>query len=1078
MAHQRIDIWALPRAGEALPLPDLRQGQFSPTDGDDGSIEITYPATGRNANLLVGLADSDTDLEIEITVRDTAGRRRVDRAILDEVDLDDVDETDMIVVRGRLLAVIFREVCTPYHPTGENGETPASGSAGTIARVLLQAAQGRGALVGVTWTFTDTHDSAGIPWAGQGNFSLSPGQTYSAMLGLLRGHQLAEHRLTATRVLLLHNPDGNGIDRTVGADPLTLERGRDLGDAPRRFRLRGAITTLLTSGKDGIYSSFADATALARRGRRIEGFKSFGNAADQGTLDALTQSQLGTQVTGRTEVSHKLALGPDHPAPLLDFDTSDYVYSATRRGVTRRRVRQITISFDENEIVSAAVTLGVLIDERAAAQQRLIDDLASGTAISGTSTPSPDVDNGSVPSAPTGLVVNSLSYFDGPRPLAQATAGWTAVTTNVGGGPVGDLNGYEVMFRYTAAQGLPTGWVTAGVGTATSLTWSSLAQGKGAEAQVFAVNRYGRRSAGSAIVAFTTALDGGAPPVLPAPAGSAYLGILKWDWDGKGSVGEAMPGDFREAELHLSTTSGFTPSRPLLAGTTRIDTATSTTYRDQLAGAGELPVDPGGAYGVTWYAKWVAVDQSNNASAASAQGSAVRVQAADGDVAELNVGKLRTGIMTALMTVSGIIRTSLTGAGWEMDVAGVRFYNAARVAVLEYIAATASLIITGTMQTGLTGRRVVVSGAANEIRFMPQVGETRFGYIRSYVPNNYPNDVAVDVSASDADTLDVVARLSVLPDQVQTGVQDQADNTRSWSRTIVQRTFTALQLFSSPGVRSTDIEQSVGLNSMSTRRVNQHRGTWIYNFDNGAGALSCRMLAGFVEDGGAVGDLYMDNNSAARIGLSQGSNRWGFEYFGPSGKASIRSSQGAQSIDQTGTAWKSFECGALTHNGPITQGSATALKRGFTAMPETGLGTTRRAPSIQWRYSDAVAAGAPPQVGPVAEDLPDWMVTAPGTARVTEMRMVPGPDVAGEDGASVPGPDVAEEVVIDGPPREETVSLTSMIGTLWEAVRELDAELDELRREKGRPVPTRRTSQQLLADIRADRLPKRPRRAA
>lgn len=663
MAHLSLAVWALPAAGTPVPLPDLKAHTISPTDGDWGSVEFAYPRNGRNADLLLALADTDTDLRVEVRVRATDGRTWVKPAILLESSIDDVADTDAITVHGHFHEIELGEVVVPYAPGADQGNTLISGTAGVIARTLLAAAQGRGCLSGVTWTFTDTLDSNGVAWANTANLTLAPGQTYAAMLGTLRGYGLSEWELTAGRVLRLTNVDGKGVDRTVGATPLTLERGRDLADAPRKHSLLGAATALVSAGKDGIYALASNATAQARRGRRIESYYTFGNTTDQGTLTALTTARLATTVNGKLELSHRLVLGAGNPTPLMDFGPSDYVFSATRSGVKRRRVRQVTLKGAAGAITEVDVTVGTVIDEWAIAQQKRLDDVASGAAVVGTSTPKPDVDDGSTPATPVGLTASSLWYPTSEGiGQAQVTAAWTADADK-------RTVGYVVEWHYLD-NALGSTWQQVPETSASTVSWSSVSPGVSIGIRVSGINKYGRTSPPSTAYTLTTPVNTTPPPVLPAPVGSAYLGLLKWDWNGKGAAGESMPGNFREAELHLSTTSNFTPHRPLLANG-RLDTATSTTYRDQLAGAGELPVDPGGAYGVTWFAKWVTVDRSNLASAASAQGSAVRTEIGYGDIAFKQQGNL---VEDGSFELAGSRATHLarSSSAWSMVSGGAQ----------------------------------------------------------------------------------------------------------------------------------------------------------------------------------------------------------------------------------------------------------------------------------------------------------------------------------------------------------------------------------------------------------------------
>lgn len=803
MAHLRMEVWALPLTGEARPLPDLESWEVAPTDGDDGSVQISYPANGRNADLFEPLLDDelDTDIEVELTLTAPDGRTWTDRAILDEADVDEINDQPVITASGRLLSAIFREVVLPYHPSGENGETPVSGTAGYIVRTLVEAAQGRGCLAGVSLDFTDTEDSAGQPWTNTGNFRLSPGQNYGAMLGMVRGYQLGEHRLLSDRTMQLFNPDGKGTDRTTGGNPLTFEHGRDLGDGPRKRRLRDVITSLLSSGKDGLYDSADDPVAQSRLGRRKEGYYSFGNTDDPGTLAALTEGRLATQTRGKTEVSHKLVLGPGRPLPLIDFFESDYVFSSTRRGLARRRIVKVVVAGDKGEATSAVVTVGVLLEKWIVAQQRRLDDLASGAAVVGTSNPPPEVDDGSTPAAPAGgsVVATSLWYSTGEGVgMASVTAAWTAV-------PDSTVAGYVAEWRYTGG-GYATGWQRRPQVDGTSATWSGVAAGAPVEVRVYAVNRWGRYSpASSPVYAFVTELDATPPAVPSTPAPYSSLGLLVVPWNGTGVSNAPMPQDFLRVEVHRSTTSGFTPHRPLLTGGA-LDERNSTTYVGEMRGRGELPVD-GGVYGTTYYIRLVAVDRSHNASAPSAQGSVVLAQVADGEIAELGVGKLRTGIMTALMTISGTLttRSGGTGAGWTGDTAGFRFYNSLNQTIFEFVASTAQLLITGTVQTGRTGRRAVLSGAGNDLRFYPQVGETRYARLFSYVPTNYPNDIALELRSIDSDgATDKLARLSLLPDIVSVAVHEMNDEVNPRARILANDAGVAIEVLDGNGLANSN----------------------------------------------------------------------------------------------------------------------------------------------------------------------------------------------------------------------------------------------------------------------------------
>lgn len=740
MAAVRIEVWALPYDGDAVQLPDLAGWEVSPGDTVDwGSVSIDYPFTGRHYDLLDVLAQDGVDLPIEVALTDEQGRQWTKPGLLLDIDTDDVDDEGVAKLTGVLHEYLFSEAVLPYAPGTENGDTTISGSAGYIMRLLMDAAQGRGCLPGVWWTFTDSHDSNGVAWERTANLSFSPGQHYAAVLGTLRGYQLSAWELTGDLELRLTNPDGKGVDRTVGPNPLTLEHGRDLGDAPRKFSLRGALTALMSSGKDGLYTEAVDPTAQGRRHRRIEGYHSFGNASDSGTLAALTQARLTTKTSGTTAVSHKLTLADGGPVPLLDYGVADWVFSATRRGVERRRVVQVTISGDGDDAVDAAVDLDAVIDDAVLQQAQRLDALESGGTVVGTSTPPADADDGSTPPQVSGLVVTSLWYSTGEGVgLASILAGWDPI-------PDSRIEGYHVEWRYLDEPIPPTSgagegkveaaglirarilsgdpiaedwtWVDApavvgqwndvlldefiasGAAEATewldtyapassssgwrreprvagtSTSWGSVTAGAGVRVRVAAENRWGRLGPWSSVVEATTETDGTPPPVASAMTLATRVGQVWGTWDGKGAAGEAMPGDFLRAEVHRSTTSEFEPDRPLVGKV--LDEEASTTYRGELRAGMTVPDQMApGDHGTTFYYRLVLVDRSHNAADPGEQASIVAVPVQDGEVAEIAAGKITAGIIDALVGIGQrLYAGTVNGPGWEGDPAGFRFYT-------------------------------------------------------------------------------------------------------------------------------------------------------------------------------------------------------------------------------------------------------------------------------------------------------------------------------------------------------------------------------------------------------------------
>jgi hypothetical protein len=83
----------------------------------------------------------------------------------------------------------------------------------------------------------------------------------------------------------------------------------------------------------------------------------------------------------------------------------------------------------------------------------------------------------------------------------------------------------------------------------------------------------------------------------------------------------------------------------------------------------------------------------------------------------------------------------------------------------------ANTLISGiSLQTGVTGRRILISGPNNEIRFMPQADESRYATLSSYVPTGLPNDISVELKSINSSSVSMISRLRVQPNQVFLGL--------------------------------------------------------------------------------------------------------------------------------------------------------------------------------------------------------------------------------------------------------------------------------------------------------------------
>jgi hypothetical protein len=276
-----------------------------------------------------------------------------------------------------------------------------------------------------------------------------------------------------------------------------------------------------------------------------------------------------------------------------------------------------------------------------------------------------------------------------------------------------DLDGYQVMMRYSwtavpndpseynkdALDGYLTSWSLNGTNWTSELfttdTFTDVgrfAQSQSVTFRVRARTVKGTLGNFSSITNSTTA-DATAPFQPATPVVSPYLGQLAIDWTGLDVSSNPMPTDFRFCEVHLSTTSAtFTPTTATLVGTI-------------LLGGGTW-VATGLPYGTLQYARLVAVDTVGNRSTASTAGSGTPVQAANGDISALSVGKLTAGVITAVMTISGRLATALTGVRAEMNSSGFQAFDGSGNNTFNVDATTGNMLATGQFRTALAGSGV------------------------------------------------------------------------------------------------------------------------------------------------------------------------------------------------------------------------------------------------------------------------------------------------------------------------------------------------------------------------------------
>ncbi|GAA2746178.1 hypothetical protein [Kitasatospora cinereorecta] len=643
--HLRVYSPSGPLLG-LLPYPSDLKVQSE--HNGPGALTFSYARNAPGAALLSG-----DDPRIALVID---GTERPERYLLEDDGDDPADgggEARPVQVgcRGSLAlmerALIYPAGHTPGAPViGLDPHFPfVNASPGAIIATLLQRARARGALPEVTWDFTSATDSAGRPWPTTYTAQYDAGGDLLKTVQAITGAGWADVRMEGYR-LRAYVPDTVCATDHPG---IVLYLGRDVLKGPRQRSRRTVRSHLLAAGDGGALAEVVDATAAARFGRR-EAFDGRGGITDAATLVELARVTLGGMTSAAEGFTIELDPAATQHRPGIDYQPGDYIRYDQRRTdpatLELLRVRTIATTYDEGGQPTSSLELNDVFVEQRIRIQRRLDALTNGAA-SASRTPLPplgDRNDTVAPKAPAAVLVGSWAYLDseGQQQAALAVS-WPKVTDNADGTVYDDAGNYYVSYLL---PGLPIGgqasqWSPEQAVNGTVAHYDQLPAGQRVQARVRTVDASGNSSGWQLSEEIILATDTTPPPVPSKPVLARLIGGIRATWDGRGAQGEAMPADFAALEVHASTAAGFTP--------------TAATVVDRLTGAAAAPVT-GLNYGTTYYLKFRAVDRAGNASAPSAEVSAIPDMVIGSDLADkiLTAGKWadveRASLQTSFFT--------------------------------------------------------------------------------------------------------------------------------------------------------------------------------------------------------------------------------------------------------------------------------------------------------------------------------------------------------------------------------------------------------------------------------------------
>lgn len=212
------------------------------------------------------------------------------------------------------------------------------------------------------------------------------------------------------------------------------------------------------------------------------------------------------------------------------------------------------------------------------------------------------------------------------------------------------------------------------------------------------------------------AVDGPAPGAPTAPVLTPSIGGLRVVWDGALADASVLPADFDHVAVHMSTSTGFTPSAATFVGTIT-----------RSGDGGMLPVTP--LPYAAHYAVLIAVNTSGIPGPPSVEATATPLQVTGPDLTagSVTAAAIQAGAVTAdkleaiLQLATRLVAGNPTGARMEVDEDALRVYNGANSLTIkfDFVADTAvftgsitgSIVTGGLIQTATSGERVTINEA-------------------------------------------------------------------------------------------------------------------------------------------------------------------------------------------------------------------------------------------------------------------------------------------------------------------------------------------------------------------------------
>lgn len=614
-------------------------------------------------------------------------------------------------------------------------------------RDLLTAAQARGAISGITATFSNATDTNSVAWTDLQDLTVEPGDTLLSVLP-----RMAE---LAGADWIVH-PNGNlDVAQTYGThleEQIRFQVGHDqvsFGRQRSRREIRNAL--YVESGDGDIGDPAVDSLSVSTWGRR----ELYMKASDAPSYVEATEFGIKALPLTRSEAAQvNLSVLPDHENRYVffDYDVGDWVgaESDDPRVTGDYRILAISCSVDDSGRTTVELGCQTLMQYQLKKLARAIESgggagsiTAGGTNLSRTGSPAQIVE-AATRQDPVPTPVNLSIQGGANQNDIYVDVGWVAAA--------GSTTAPDPVTEYEVEVNKTVGGVVQAVRTRlTTVRITGLEPSTAYFVRVRAITRLGRTSGylgGQGTGGdFSSGVDTTVPVALPGASGGLVMGAgvksitLTWsdstDADVKNGQGEydvqidTSPtfnsGNLRGKRVGGSITA-FTDvlSATLYYGRVRaVDssgnvgpwTTPNVSATTGVAGSSDIGVDAVGGVHI----QDLAVDTAHIANAAIATAKIADLAVTDGKINTLTAAKITSGdITTATLTVAGGLlragRTTTPFHYWTADGNAFRFVSGGTDAftggteVMRFDVATGNISLAGNITSLATITGGTISG--------------------------------------------------------------------------------------------------------------------------------------------------------------------------------------------------------------------------------------------------------------------------------------------------------------------------------------------------------------------------------